>query len=56
MNNLTRLISTAAVLAALGLVALAMAETVKRVIVLTEVNPVVLASGWRATDSIGADV
>ena len=56
MKTLTNLLSTAAILAGLGLVAPAISETVKQTVVLTEVDPVVLATGWRATDTIGAMV
>lgn len=56
MKTITSLISTAAILATLGLVAPAMSETVTQTVVLTEIDPVVLATGWRATDIIGADV
>ena len=56
MKPLTKLLSTAAILAGLGLVAPAISETVKQTVVLTEVDPVVLDTGWRATDIIGAMV
>lgn len=56
MKTLTSLLSTAAVLATLGLVSPALSETTKQTIVLTEVDPVVLATGWRATDILGADI
>lgn len=47
----TRLL-TAVILASLGLVAPAISETMKQ----TEVDPVVPATGWRASDIIGAKV
>lgn len=56
MKTITSLISTAALLATLGFVALAVSETMKQTVVLTEVDPVVLATGWRATDILGADI
>ena len=56
MKTFTTLLSAAAVLASLGLVAPAISETTKQSIVLTEVDPVVLATGWRASDIIGAKV
>lgn len=56
MKTFNILLSTAAVLASLGLVAPAISETAKQTIVLTEVDPVVLATGWRASDIIGAKV
>ncbi|MCW1919951.1 PRC-barrel domain-containing protein [Rhodobacter sp. KR11] len=34
----------------------AFAETTKQTIVLTEVDPVILAQGWRASDILGAKV
>ena len=43
-------------IAGLGLVTPAFSEATKQTIVLTEVDPVVLATGWRATDIIGAVV
>lgn len=56
MKTFTTLLSTAAVLVSLGLVAPAVSETMKQTIVLTEVDQLVLATGWRASDIIGAKV
>lgn len=56
MKTFTSLLSTAAILATLGLVAPAVSETVKQTVVLTEIDPIVLATGWRATDILGAEV
>ena len=56
MKTFTTLLSTAAVLVGLCLVAPAISETMEQSIVLSEVDPVVLATGWRASDIIGARV
>ncbi len=56
MKTISALLSTAALFATLGFVAPALSETMKPTVLLTEVDPVVLATGWRATDILGADV
>ncbi len=56
MKTLTSLLATTALIAALGLAAPAFSEAVKQTIVLTEVDPVVLATGWRVSDIMGAKV
>lgn len=56
MKTLTTLLATASMFAGLALVTPAFSEVAKQTIVLTEVDPVVLASGWRASDIIGASV
>lgn len=56
MKTFTALLAAASIVTGLGLVAPAFSEATKQTIMLTEVDPVVLASGWRATDIIGASV
>jgi sporulation protein YlmC with PRC-barrel domain len=56
MKTFTTLLTTAALIAGLGLVGPVLADAAKQTIVLTEVDPVVLATGWRATAIIGAKV
>jgi sporulation protein YlmC with PRC-barrel domain len=56
MKTFTTMLSTAAILASLGLVAPAFSEAKKQTILLIEVDPVVLATGWRASDIVGARV
>lgn len=48
--------ATALLIASLGLGAPVFAEAVKQTIVLTEVDPTILATGWRASDIMGAEV
>ncbi|MFC3180554.1 PRC-barrel domain-containing protein [Cypionkella sinensis] len=56
MKNFTKLLTTAALIAGVAMVAPAFADAAKQTIVLTQVDPVVLATGWRATAIIGAAV
>jgi sporulation protein YlmC with PRC-barrel domain len=56
MKTIFNLLATAAVFASLGLAAPALSETVKQTVTLTEVDPLILATGWRASDIIGAKV
>jgi sporulation protein YlmC with PRC-barrel domain len=56
MKPLSTFLATASLIAGLGLVTPAFSEVTKQTIVLTEVDPVVLATGWRATDIVGATV
>ncbi len=56
MKTFSTFLATASMIAGLGLVTPAFSEATKQTIVLTEVDPVVLATGWRATDIIGAVV
>ena len=56
MKTLTTLMATMATLAAFGGMAPALSETTKQVVVLTVVDPTILATGWRASDIIGASV
>lgn len=56
MKRFTTLLATASLLAGLGLVAPAFAQVANQSTTLTVVDPVVLASGWRATDLIGANI
>jgi sporulation protein YlmC with PRC-barrel domain len=56
MKTLSTFLATASMIAGLGLVTPAFSEVTKQTIVLTEVDPVVLATGWRATDIVGATV
>jgi hypothetical protein len=56
MKNFTNLLLSTTMIAALGLTAPAFSEAAKQTVVLTEVDPVVLATGWRGTDIIGAKV
>ena len=56
MKPLSTFLATASMIAGLGLVTPAFSEVTKQTIVLTEVDPVVLATGWRATDIVGATV
>jgi sporulation protein YlmC with PRC-barrel domain len=48
--------TTSAILLSLGLSAPTRADAVKQTIVLTQVDPTILATGWRASDIIGAKV
>ena len=50
------LLAAAFLMSVHGLVTPAGAEAVKQTIVLTEVDPTVLATGWRASDIMGAKV
>lgn len=56
MKNFTNLLLSTTMIAALSLTAPAFSEATKQTVVLTEVDPVVLATGWRGTDIIGATV
>lgn len=56
MKRFATLFATASLIAGLGLAIPALAEVKKQTVLLTEVDPVVLATGWRATDIIGAKV
>ncbi len=56
MKTLSMLLATASILATFGGAAPSLAEATKQTIVLTEIDPTVLATGWRATDIIGAKV
>lgn len=56
MKTFTTLLTSAALIAGLGLVGPVLADAAKQTIVLTEVDPIVLATGWRATDIIGAEI
>jgi len=48
--------AAALLMAGLGLGAPAFAQAVKQTVVLTEVDPTILATGWRASDIMDADV
>jgi hypothetical protein len=56
MKTLSKLLAAAALSASFGLAAPAISETTKQTITLTEVDPLILATGWRASDIIGAKV
>lgn len=56
MKTVSTLLSTAAIITSLGIAAPAVSEAVKQTIVLMEVDPTILATGWRASDIIGATV
>lgn len=56
MKLLSTLLASASLIAGLGLAAPTFAEATKQTVVLTEVDPTVLATGWRASDIIGAAV
>jgi PRC-barrel domain len=56
MKNLATLMTSAALIAGLGIAAPVFAEAAKQTITLTEVDPIVLATGWRASAVLGADV
>ena len=56
MKNVTTFLTAASLIVGLGLAAPVLADSAKQTITLTEVDPVVLASGWRATAIIGAKV
>lgn len=55
MKTLSLLIATSSIVAGLGFAAPVLAQTVKKVM-LTEVDPTVLTTAWRASDIIGAQV
>jgi PRC-barrel domain len=56
MKTLNAFRTTAILIAGLGIVVPALADAANQTIVLTEVDPVTLASGWRATTILGAEV
>ena len=56
MRNFTTFLTTTSWIIGLGLVAPVLADSTKQTITLTEIDPIVLATGWRATAIIGADV
>jgi sporulation protein YlmC with PRC-barrel domain len=56
MKHLKALFAATSLVAGLGIAAPVLAEATKQTIVLTEIDPLVLATGWRATDVIGARV
>lgn len=56
MKRFTTLLATASLMAGLGLVAPALAQVASQPTTLTVIDPVVLASGWRATELIGANI
>lgn len=56
MQPLATLLASASLIASLGLVIPALAEATKQTTVLSEIDPVVLATGWRTSDIIGAKV
>lgn len=56
MKSLATLLASTTLLLGLGLAAPAFAEAAKQTIVLTQVDPTTLATGWRGTDIIGAKV
>jgi sporulation protein YlmC with PRC-barrel domain len=56
MKPFATLLAAASLIAGLGLVAPALSQVAKQTITLTEVDPLVLATGWRASQIIGADV
>ncbi len=56
MKNVTTFLTAASLLVGLGLAAPVLADSAKQTITLTEVDPIVLATGWRATAIIGAKV
>lgn len=56
MRNFTAVLTTTSLIIGLGLVAPVLADSTKQTITLTEIDPIVLATGWRATAIIGADV
>jgi sporulation protein YlmC with PRC-barrel domain len=56
MKYLTKLLAPASFAIGLSFAGPALSEATKQTIVLTEIDPLVLATGWRATDVIGARV
>lgn len=56
MKTLNIFLATATAVVTIGLCAPAFSEATKQAIVLTEVDPVILATGWRGTDIIGATI
>ncbi len=56
MKNVTTFLTAASLLVGLGLAAPVLADSAKQTITLTEVDPIVLATGWRATAIICAKV
>ena len=56
MKYLITTLAAASMFAGLGLSTPAFSAAAKQTIVLTEVDPIILATGWRATDIIGAKV
>ena len=56
MKIIHKLLMTATMVTAFGLAVPAFSEVAKQTVVLTEVDQIVLATGWRATDIIGAKV
>ena len=56
MKNVTTFLTAASLIVGLGLAAPVLADSAKQTITLTEVDPIILATGWRATAIIGATV
>jgi sporulation protein YlmC with PRC-barrel domain len=56
MKHLKALLAATSLVVGLGIALPVLAEATKQTIVLTEIDPLVLATGWRATDVIGARV
>ncbi len=56
MKNVTTFLTADSLIVGLGLAAPVLADSAKQTITLTEVDPIVLATGWRATAIIGAKV
>lgn len=56
MKTLNILLASAALFASLAVSAPAFSAAAEQTIVLTEVDPMVLAKGWRASDILGATV
>jgi sporulation protein YlmC with PRC-barrel domain len=56
MKHLKALFAATSLVAGLCIAVPVLAEATKQTIVLTEIDPLVLATGWRATDVIGARV
>ncbi len=56
MKSLAALLASITLVLGLGLAAPVFAQATKQTIVLTQVDPTTLATGWRGTDIIGAKV
>lgn len=56
MKNVITLLTTAALISSLGFIGTVFAQTTKQTITLNEIDPIILATGWRASAIIGADI
>ncbi|WP_075213944.1 PRC-barrel domain-containing protein [Mongoliimonas terrestris] len=56
MKSLATLLAAASMIVGLGFVVPAFSEAKKQTLLVVEIDPIVLATGWRATDIIGATV